>query len=107
MLEVLAVAARIEGQGAFRNFIAACQREYKTVIVWFCDNKIVADALVRYGFTPETAIDGVGEVLDGFRWDMPDAERLRRCASEPTPPADPSGASHRPGPAAAADGLSD
>lgn len=71
-LDVLAVIAREHGRGQFREFIELAKTEYKTICVWHDDNPAVGPALSRYGFTPETEIDGItGEIMTGWRWDKP------------------------------------
>lgn len=68
-LDVLAVYAAEAGKGQFREFIRLAKEQFQTVCVWFDDNPALGPALKRYGFTPETEIDGSGEVLTGWRWD--------------------------------------
>lgn len=68
-IEILAVVSTMPGHGHFHAFIEALKREYTTVCVWFDDNPILGPMLARYGFHPETDIDGRGEILRGWRWD--------------------------------------
>lgn len=68
-LDLLAVHASIEGKGQFREFIRQCKEWFKTICVWHIANPVVEGALERYGFTPETEIDGQGETMTGMRWD--------------------------------------
>lgn len=70
-LDLLAVHAFIEGKGQFREFIAQAKGQFKTICVWEDWNPIVGPALKRWGFTPETEIQGWGESVNGWRWDSP------------------------------------
>ncbi len=69
MIELLAVHSRVKGKGQFRRFIALLKEQNQTICVWHVDNPMLGPALLRYGFKPETTIDGFGETLTGYRWD--------------------------------------
>lgn len=68
-LDLLAVVAAEPGTGQFRSFLKASQRKYQTVCVWQIHNPVLAAALGRYGFTPDTEIDRHGVPVPGMRWD--------------------------------------
>lgn len=68
-LEILAIHSEFQGQGYLRRFIRRCQERFTTICVWHIGNSNLGSALSRYGFAPETEIDGSGEVLEGMRWD--------------------------------------
>jgi hypothetical protein len=68
-LDLLAVHAFTPGAGQFRGFIEKAKEQFTTICVWQVGNVTLDAALRRYGFTPETEIDGRGEALTGFRWD--------------------------------------
>jgi hypothetical protein len=70
-LDLLAVVAFVNGRGMFRSFIAASKKHFNTICVWHDWNPIIGAALERYGFSPETEIQGDGEVIKGWRWDKP------------------------------------
>lgn len=68
-IDILAVHARTPGKGQFREFIQQCKQHYGTICVWEDWNPAIGPALQRYGFTPETEIQGNGEAVNGWRWD--------------------------------------
>lgn len=51
-LTILAVAAKNEGNGQFRQFISDVKQHFDAVVVFEVWNPIVSSALVRYGFKP-------------------------------------------------------
>lgn len=75
--DLLAVHASEPRAGQFRGWIALVKERFKTICVWHVDNVTLAAALRRYGFDPETEIDGTGEVLTGFRWDKTPNSEVR------------------------------
>lgn len=68
-LDLLAVHARTRQQGEFRKFIALAKGRFQTICVWEISNPILDAALERYGFQPETELQGDGEIINGRRWD--------------------------------------
>src|ERR1051325_12094400 len=64
-LDVLAVVNPTGKPSSFRNFIAQAKTEFDTINVWVIENPVVADALKRYGFTPETMMDPDGVPVEG------------------------------------------
>ena len=68
-LDLLALFSTCPGSGQLRAFINAAQTQYSTLCVWHIDNPALYDALLRYGFSPETELDQFGETLKGLRWD--------------------------------------
>lgn len=68
-LDLLAVFADRPGTGQFRRFIAQAKLEYKTICIWHIANPVLESVLARYGFNPETEIQGDGEAIAGRRWD--------------------------------------
>ena len=67
-LDILAVNATQQGQGQFRDFIAAAKKTFKTVAVWEDWNPILAPALERYGFKPAQCVEAWGETNNGWEW---------------------------------------
>lgn len=70
-LDLLAVHASFKGKGQFREFIRIAKHRFKTICVWEDMNPIMGPMLRRYGFSPETEIQGWGEAVSGWRWDRP------------------------------------
>lgn len=68
-LDLLAVFAKRPGTGQFRRFIGICKASFDTVCVWEVWNPILGPILSKYGFSPETEVQGDGEILTGWRWD--------------------------------------
>jgi hypothetical protein len=61
---------RTARKGLLRDFLNACKLEYKTICVWSVGNPVLEPALVRYGFSPEVELDGMGPgTAEGFRRD--------------------------------------
>jgi hypothetical protein len=70
-LDILAVESEVEGTGRFRYFISQSKLVFHTICLWEVWNPLLEQALVRYGFSPETEVLGDGEVVHGMRWDQP------------------------------------
>jgi len=68
-LDILAIHSDQENTGQCRWFFKDAKRQFKTICVWAINDQVLQAALERYGFTPQTEIDGKGEVLTGMRWD--------------------------------------
>jgi hypothetical protein len=68
-LNILAVYARKQGSGQFREFIRLAKLEFKTVCIWEVFNPWLDDCLKRYGFKPAFTIAAHDEILQGWRWD--------------------------------------
>lgn len=72
-LEILAVHARKQGTGQFRNFITQAKEEYLTIKLWHVWNPFLEAALDRYGFRlvkeRVVFVDASSEVIEGWRWD--------------------------------------
>lgn len=49
-VDILAVVAKRDGAGAFRDLIAQCKKEFDRIGVLLVWNPIVESALFRYGF---------------------------------------------------------
>ena len=69
-LDILAVNATQEGQGQFREFIAAAKKTFRVVAVWEDWNPILAPALERYGFKPAQCVEAWGETNNGWEWNL-------------------------------------
>jgi hypothetical protein len=68
-IDILAIHSEHQNTGQCRWFFKDAKRMFKTVCVWSIHSEVLSEALARYGFTPQTEIDGKGEVLEGMRWD--------------------------------------
>jgi len=67
-LDILAVVNDTGRPGLFRQFIRQAKVVFLTICVWAIENPAVYEALIRYGFTPETEIGFDGVPLHGLRW---------------------------------------
>ena len=67
-LDILAMVNDTGRPGLFRQFIRQAKVVFPTICVWAIENPAVHDALIRYGFTPETEIGFDGVPLHGLRW---------------------------------------
>lgn len=88
-LDILAVHNNTTASGLLRQFITAAKQEFSHICVWEIWNPALHDALLRYGFTPETEVGPDGVPTHGLRWDLPTPKAIadsgrycRTCGQE-------------------------
>lgn len=88
-LDILALVNDTSTRGLVRQFITHAKQEFLTICVWEIWNPALHDALLRYGFTPETEVGPDGVPVTGLRWDLPrsiaDSGRYCRTCGQKLP----------------------
>lgn len=71
-LDVLALDSLNPGHGAVRRFIHEAKEKFELIYVWHVENRILRDALLRYGFSDccePISFHGKIEWNDGMMWE--------------------------------------
>lgn len=75
VIEILAVDADTPGTGQFRAFVSALKESFNAIFIWEVWNPTLEAVLLRYDFRPVTRQEEDGEMLAGFKWEVPSAEQ--------------------------------
>lgn len=67
-IDILAVVARVPGQGSFRRFVEDAKQIWSTIAIWEIMEPGLHAVLQRYGFEKASMTDPFGCDVLGYAW---------------------------------------